>query len=97
MQMTIDMPIVNKCTISECAYNMDSACHARAITVGDGTHPGCDTFFRNSAHTRARERTAGIGACKVTGCSSNDDFECMADGINVGMADGEPCCLSCSM
>jgi hypothetical protein len=40
---TIEMPDVDGCDATECAYNMKGDCHARAITVGDGVHPGCDT------------------------------------------------------
>lgn len=47
MKITIDIPLVNECAISDCAYNMDDMCHAKAITIGDGMHPGCDTSFFN--------------------------------------------------
>ncbi len=42
------MPQVTECEMSECAYNKDNACHAMAITIGDGAHPRCDTFFRSA-------------------------------------------------
>lgn len=37
MRLTIDMPLVAGCTIYACAYNVDDACHARAITIGAGS------------------------------------------------------------
>jgi hypothetical protein len=96
MRLTIDMPIVSQCVVSECAYNLEKKCHARAITVGDGVHPGCDTYLYNHAHTREKARIAGVGACKVSECRYNDDFECSAKEISVGYADGAINCLTFS-
>lgn len=84
-RIPIEMPIVRECSVTECTYNTDTSCHAKAITVGSNVHPDCDTYFSTSAtHTRARERTAGVGACKMSDCSFNDDFECVAEEIRVG-------------
>ena len=94
MKMTIDMPVVSGCAVSECAYNVDEQCHARAITIGDGVHPGCDTFLSASKHTHDDQRVAGVGACKVSGCSYNEDFECIADQITVGRSAGDINCLT---
>jgi hypothetical protein len=60
-------------------------CHALAITIGNGIHPGCDTYVKEAQHIRKADRIAGIGACKVSGCKHNEDFECMTDNIQVGM------------
>ncbi len=95
MKMTIDMPTVAECTVMDCAYNMNSTCHAKAITIGDGVHPGCDTFFDGNAHTK-RTRIAGVGACKVSGCSHNEDFEYMADRITVGFMGSTINCMTYS-
>lgn len=92
--MTIDMPPVSACSVTECAYNVKSNCHAKAITIGDGVHPGCDTFLHASGHIRDAKRIAGIGACKVTGCRHNDDYECGADKINVGRDGNDIKCLT---
>ncbi|MFZ5510711.1 MAG: DUF1540 domain-containing protein [Pseudomonadota bacterium] len=94
MNMTIEMSRVSACSINECAYNVNNNCHAKAITVGDGVHPGCDTFLQASRHTRDATRIAGIGACKVTACRHNDDYECSADQISVGRAAGEIKCMT---
>lgn len=84
-QIPIEMPIVKECVVTECTYNTNTACHARAITVGANVHPACDTYFSTSAdHTKAKERIAGVGACKMSDCSFNDDFECVAEEIRVG-------------
>lgn len=94
MIIATDMPEVSRCAATECAYNADSACHARAITIGEGpADPDCDTFFSNEHHTK-RERTAGVGACKVTGCSHNEDYECSADQIELGYSGGSVNCLT---
>ncbi len=94
IRIAIDMPAVGECSVGECAYNADQACHARAITVGDGVHPGCDTFLDATPHARASERQAGVGACKVAGCRHNDDYECMAETIKVGHASQAVSCLT---
>lgn len=90
----IDMPSVGACSVGECAYNLDNCCHARAITVGDGVHPGCDTYFQAAPHARDNGRLAGVGACKVPTCQHNDDYECTATQIAVGHASGGACCLT---
>lgn len=93
-EICLDMPLVAQCVVSDCAYNIDQGCHARAITVGDGVHPGCDTYIGSSKHTSRKQLHAGVGACKVTGCNYNDDFECMAESINVGYRDSKVHCLT---
>ncbi len=94
MKMTIEMPFVDTCTVNECGYNKDDKCHARAITIGDGVHPGCDTSFLGApTHTRAKT-LAGVGACKVTGCTFNNDLECSADRITVSMKDTSIQCMT---
>lgn len=94
--MTIDMPIVSECLVSECAYNVEMNCHARAITVGNSLHAGCDTFCSGSSHTKAATRVAGVGACKSTDCKFNEDLECMTDSIRVGRAGQEINCMTYS-
>ena len=94
MKITIDMPVVSNCEVTECAYNVENRCHARAITVGDGIHPGCDTFLDASQHTRNKQQMAGVGACKVASCIHNDDFECVAEQIDVGRSGGSINCLT---
>lgn len=96
MKMTIDMPPVSNCDITECAYNLEHNCHARAITVGDGTHPGCDTFFSNKMHTHRTKQLAGVGACKVSACVHNNDFGCGAEDIIVGKDKSGIACLTYS-
>jgi hypothetical protein len=97
MKMTIDIPAVGECTVSECAYNKESMCHAKAITVGDGDTPHCDTLFCGSEHVRSDDIEAGVGACKVSSCSLNDDLECTADRISVGLKDDSVECLTYTM
>ncbi len=91
--MKIDMPVVAECSATDCAYNVNSNCHARAITVGDGVHPGCDTFFKHK-HIINASQTAGIGACKITDCKYNNDCECVTDRIRVGRGSGGAICLT---
>lgn len=84
-QITIEMPVVSKCQISQCGYNVNHNCHAKAITIGDSMNPGCDTYMSASSHNRETKRIAGVGACKVGTCRFNEDYECSAESISVGM------------
>lgn len=97
MEMTLDMPLVSTCDITDCAYNRGNNCHARAITIGDGVHPGCDTFFSNDTHTRETGRIAGVGACKIDTCSYNEDFECSAESIEVSQDNFGVRCMTFTM
>lgn len=90
----LEMPTVMKCVASECAYNTDNNCHARAITIGDSLKPGCDTYMSGSRHIMPARQIAGIGACKIAGCKFNENLECMADGIQVGMIRSEANCMT---
>ena len=94
MKMTIEMPVVESCTISECGYNKNSQCHARAITIGDGVHPGCDTSFLGAPISANGNDMAGVGACKVTSCSFNEELECNAEQITVSMNKGNIQCAT---
>ncbi len=95
-KLTVIMPDVSECVMVECAYNTDRACHARAITVGDGAHAACDTFFASEDHAADRVRVAGVGACKVTTCRHNTDFECTSASIRVGRHEQHADCLTFS-
>jgi hypothetical protein len=93
-KITIEMPMVSKCMVSECSYNTGNKCHARAITIGDSVHPGCDTFVAGATHIKQAQRTAGIGACKTASCKHNEDLECMAESVQVGMVRNEANCMT---
>lgn len=93
-KITIEMPPVSQCEISRCGYNVNNHCHAKAITIGDNANPGCDTFFETKKHTKETKRVAGVGACKVNECKHNNDFECTANNIAVGLAKQKINCLT---
>ncbi|MBI2400890.1 MAG: DUF1540 domain-containing protein [Deltaproteobacteria bacterium] len=80
--MAITMPKILSCTVLECAYNVNSECHTMAITVGDGGHASCDTFYR-APNKGGGDMVGGVGACKSYECSFNKSYECTAPGINV--------------
>lgn len=93
------MPVVQNCSVSECAYNAGNACHAKAITIGDNGNPRCDTYLCISTPAPANHMsnslpTAGVGACKVDACTHNTDYECTADAISVGHENDLIKCLS---
>lgn len=89
-----EMPIVEGCAAAACAYNAEGGCHARAITIGNGIHPDCDTFFakkRNAIDTSIR---AGVGACKVEDCRHNEGLECAAPAIRIADRSRMPDCAT---
>ncbi len=94
MESTFKMPIVAECAARECAYNADDRCQARAITIGDGLHPACDTFLRSSVRSEEGAATASVGACKVSSCAHNRRLECEAASIHVGYHGDHPDCLT---
>ena len=93
MKMTVEMPNVETCEVVSCAYNVGTECHARAITVGQGIHAMCDTFFVSDRHASGPQQ-AGVGACKVAGCRYNADYECGAPAIHVGLHDNHADCTT---
>ncbi len=94
MEIVVDMPMIQHCDASECSYNLNDACHAKAITIGDGVSPGCDTFMNAGSHVRNKQIKAGVGACKVEGCTHNADLECGADSISVSHEGGKVLCMT---
>lgn len=92
MEMKVNMPRVMTCEVDACAYNKDSKCHARAITIGDDIHPRCDTFFSSNKHVNS-PRVAGVGACKVVSCCHNHEYECSAESITVEPAEDMADCM----
>lgn len=87
MQKCIDTSDVARCTVPECVYNRHAHCYARAITIGNGGHPQCDTFHTANDHVGKQPQTAGVGACKSYTCRYNDGFECGAERVYVGYAE----------
>jgi hypothetical protein len=94
MGTPIEMPLVTECAVRECAYNSGQHCHARAITIGDGLHPACDTFVLSREHCDDGVKAAGVGACKVSTCVHNRHLECEAPSIRVGYHDDHPDCMA---
>ncbi|WP_443203455.1 DUF1540 domain-containing protein [Saccharopolyspora sp. 5N708] len=78
------MPLVNKCTAEECAFNHDQTCHALAITIGDPARAQCDTFCRAPVAGGDPDAVGHVGACKMSDCRYNVGLECQAPGITVG-------------
>lgn len=95
-QVRNEMTLVSSCDAVRCSYNVNNNCHAKAITIGDGVDPGCDTFLSSFEHSHETNRQAGVGACKVSSCAHNEDFECVAEAVSIGIVDGEVKCLTFS-
>ncbi|MCC5574814.1 DUF1540 domain-containing protein [Microtetraspora sp. AC03309] len=90
----MEMPVVNECQVESCAYNRNGACHALAITVGDVHHAHCDTFLSGPSKGGDPSVTARVGACKMSDCRHNVQFECQAPGIVVGYSHDDAECLT---
>ncbi len=88
------MSRVTRCEVSECAYNMDDVCHAKAITIGDTIYPKCDTYCASMVKGGDDDCVAGVGACKVASCIYNSDLECESPEICVGYEEDEADCLT---
>ena len=90
----MEMSMVMKCEVSDCAYNMDDCCHTMAITIGDSMCPMCDTFCPSAMKGGDPDTTAGVGACKISACMYNNNLECEAPGISIGYKEQEPDCMT---
>lgn len=90
------MPIIDECEVTGCAYNLERSCQARAITVGDGIHPACDTYYSRDRHVVNRHPGSGVAACHVEACVHNQDLECQADRIHIASHDGHADCATFS-
>ncbi|MBE0536302.1 MAG: DUF1540 domain-containing protein [Phycisphaerae bacterium] len=90
----MEVALVQKCDVTDCAYNIDRACHTPAITIGDETQPRCDTFCNSASHGGDPQLTATVGACKVEKCTYNKSLECQASDISVGYKSDEPMCMT---
>lgn len=81
----MEMPVISECVIEPCAYNRDRRCHALAITVGNTRHAQCDTFMVAPCKGGDPSSRGAVGACKMSDCKHNVDFECQAPGgIKIG-------------
>lgn len=90
----MQMSQVKECEVERCAYNRGRKCHALAITIGDMTHPHCDTFCGGSASGGDDGSTAGVGACKTGDCQFNRSLECTASSIRVSWCGDEADCVT---
>lgn len=95
--MAMKMSKITTCDAQECSYNHGRQCHALAITVGDLSHPKCDTFLMGSGKGGDSASTGRVGACKVESCSHNTSLECGATEIKLGMHNGHADCKTCSI
>jgi len=92
----MEMVKVMKCEVNDCAYNMDDGCHTMVITIGDSMNPRCDTFCLSSMKGGDTSCLAGVGACKISSCTYNNNLECEAPGISIGYKEQEqePDCMT---
>ena len=89
--MSKEIPKVKSCDAVSCVYNKEGQCHTPAITIGD-LEPCCDTFQKAESKGGYDDVIGGVGACKVSGCSYNESYECNASEINVVVAEDHADC-----
>ena len=77
------LPSVQSCSVTSCAYNEGSDCHAGAITVAGGDKAACGTFVEISFRG-GFEGGGLVGACHRSECRFNDKLECTAPSVEVG-------------
>ena len=87
----IEGSIVQSCKVEGCSFNSHSKCHALAVTIGDGTHPRCDTFVQEGSDS-GMETSTRVGACKVVSCVNNKKLICKAGFIDVIFNNDHPHC-----
>ena len=92
MTQMLEMPRVQKCSVSECGYNHDG-CTAFAITIGS-MNSECDTYVDSSDKGGIGRALAQVGACKRSDCMHNTDLECHAPAIVVGASTDKADCLT---
>jgi hypothetical protein len=93
--MAKQMTQIKSCSVTECSYNKHNSCHTLAITVGGPEPcPQCDTYLHGARKGGIPDMQAGVGACKVSGCSHNSDLECTAGSIMVGIHNNHPDCMT---
>lgn len=51
-------------------------------------------YNQNKNHNLEVARIAGVGACKVSSCKKNKNFECIADVIKIGTVKESAKCLT---
>jgi hypothetical protein len=52
-----------------------------------------EAFFVAQPHASS-DQHAGVGACKVSACRYNQDYECAAEAIRVGLHQDHADCLT---
>ncbi|OQA04128.1 MAG: hypothetical protein BWY69_00098 [Planctomycetes bacterium ADurb.Bin401] len=98
-EKNMQMPHVQTCDMTDCAYNKHNQCHASAITVGDAETNSamCDTFWSKSQSScKAGDPTqmGHVGACRMSECMYNDRLQCAAAGVTVGHKSEKACCMT---
>lgn len=89
---TQDMTTIQRCSVSACSYNADSACHAGAITIaGDNAH--CGTFVEISFRADT-DRNGQVGACHRSECRWNEKLACTAASVQIGAGADVADCLT---
>jgi len=94
--MAMNMSKIKSCEVTDCAFNRSRACHALAITVGDASHPRCDTFMKSASKGGDIASTGSVGACKIDSCKFNKSLECSSKDISVGLHQGHADCKTFS-
>jgi hypothetical protein len=94
MATAMEMPPVQECVATSCAYNHTGDCRAFAITIGSPDHAHCHTFIEMPVRGGVEAMIAQVGACKRADCRHNSGLECHAPAIRVGPDNDMADCLT---
>jgi hypothetical protein len=81
------------CEATDCLYNKKKRCHTFGITIGQ-QEPCCDTFFESAVKGGPAHVQATIGACHVSHCVFNSNYECTAESVEIKATKGHPDCAT---
>jgi hypothetical protein len=83
---------VKQCSVTECYYNQERLCTARAITVGS-EKALCETWMNAEKQHSPKQNSALVGACHIGDCQYNQSFYCHAtEDISVDKIDNKAQC-----
>ena len=92
-RMNMNLPDVIDCNVGQCAYNQESKCHSGAINIGN-REPVCDTYVEAEIKGGFQKSLTKIGACKMSDCRFNGNYECLSAGIKVGAVNRHALCMN---
>jgi Domain of Unknown Function (DUF1540) len=92
-QCPSEIPVVSMCSVNECLHNSGINCGAGTITIGS-VYPACESFMEGAYPAGRMNQEAFVGSCKMRNYKFNDDLECMAGIILMGVVENKAICIT---